>query len=62
MTLGAQTFAQIKSVVVTVIWSSAAAVIALMVAKALCGGLRVSEEDEASGLDVTEHGEGGYNL
>jgi len=62
VTLGAQTFAQIKSVVVTVIWSSAAAVIALMVAKALCGGLRVSEEDEASGLDVTEHGEGGYNL
>jgi Amt family ammonium transporter len=48
--------------VVTVIWSGAAAVIALMVAKALCGGLRVGEDDEASGLDVTEHGEEGYNL
>jgi ammonia channel protein AmtB len=25
-------------------------------------GVRVSEEDERQGLDVTQHGETGYNL
>ena len=62
VTIGAQTFAQIKGAAVTLVWSGAAAYIALTIAKVLCGGIRASEDDEASGLDVTEHGEGGYNL
>ena len=28
----------------------------------LCGGLRVSEDEEDEGLDVTSHGETGYKL
>ena len=60
MTIASQTFAQIKSVVVTIVWSGAAAVIGLFVAKALVG-LRVSEDDEMGGLDRTSHGEEAYN-
>ncbi|MFV1995630.1 MAG: ammonia channel protein, partial [Verrucomicrobiales bacterium] len=51
---------QIKSVVVTVVWSAVAATIALTVAK-VAVGLRVEESDEDQGLDTTSHGETGYS-
>jgi len=51
---------QIKSVGVTIIWSGVVSVIAFLIAKALTGGGRVSEDEEDSGLDVTYHGEGAY--
>lgn len=51
---------QAKSVGVTVIWSAVASVIALTVAK-FTVGLRVNEDDEHTGLDVTAHGEEAYN-
>lgn len=53
--------AQIQSVVITIIWSAVASVIALTVAKYTVG-LRISEEDEFAGLDFTEHGEDAYNF
>ncbi len=58
--VGAQTFAQFKSVVVTVLWSGVVSVAALTVAKVTVG-LRVSDEDEIIGLDRTSHGEEAYN-
>ena len=60
VSLAAQTWAQTKSVLVTMVWSAAAAVVGLTVAKLLCG-LRVSEEVEMAGLDRTLHGEEAYN-
>lgn len=57
----AQFFIQAKSVVVTIVWSGAAAAIALVIAKVLCRGLRVDEEVEHGGLDRTDHGEEAYN-
>ena len=51
---------QIKSVGVTIVWSGVVSVIAFLIAKALTGGGRVSEDEEDSGLDVTYHGEGAY--
>jgi Amt family ammonium transporter len=60
MTVASQTWAQTKSVLVTVVWSAAAATIALTVAKVLTG-LRVSEEEETGGLDRHIHGEEAYN-
>ena len=51
---------QIKAVGVTVVWSGAVAFIALMIAKVTVG-LRVSEDEEQSGLDITYHGEEAYN-
>jgi len=55
-----QTAAQVKSVLVTVVWSAAAAFVALLVAKIVVG-LRVDEQDEQIGLDQTAHGEGAYH-
>jgi Amt family ammonium transporter len=58
-TMGAQVWAQFKSVLVTIIWSAVVSLIGLGIAKAVVG-LRVSEEVEHSGLDLAEHGEEGY--
>lgn len=51
---------QIKTVLVTVVWSGVVAFIALMIAKVTVG-LRVTEDEEHSGLDITYHGEEAYN-
>ncbi|MCP5527985.1 MAG: ammonium transporter [Verrucomicrobiales bacterium] len=61
MSLGTQLFAQIKSVLVTMIWSGAVSVGALLIADKLVG-LRADEEVETIGLDLTEHGEEGYHM
>ena len=52
---------QLKSVIVTVVWSGIVSVIAIVLAKVLCGGIRVSEDVENAGLDLKEHGEEAYN-
>lgn len=57
----AQTFAQIKSVIVTIVWSAVAATIALLIAK-FTVGLRVEESSEDTGLDSSDHGERGYSI
>jgi Amt family ammonium transporter len=57
--VGAQIFTQAKGVVVTIIWSGVVSfVVLLIIDKTL--GLRVSDEDEVTGLDVSTHGEAGY--
>ncbi len=53
---------QLMSVLVTVIWSAVVTFIAIKIAGALCGGIRVDEETEMEGLDVRDHGEDGYSL
>ena len=56
-----QFWIQAKSVIVTIIWSGTVSVIALTIAKVICGGLRVDEEVEHGGLDRSEHGEEAYS-
>jgi Amt family ammonium transporter len=56
-----QVLIQILSVVVTIIYDAIATLVILMVAKALTG-LRVSPEEEISGLDSSRHREKAYNL
>jgi ammonium transporter, Amt family len=60
-TVGAQIFAQFKSVVVTILWSGTVAAITLFIIDKLIG-LRVPEEVESLGLDLAEHGEESYHL
>jgi Amt family ammonium transporter len=55
-----QVFVQIKSVGVTVVWSAVVAFIAYKIADALVG-LRVTEEQEREGLDISSHGESAYH-
>lgn len=57
----AQFIVQGKSVLVTIVWSALASIIAVVVAKLVCGGIRVEEEVEHGGLDRDEHGEEAYN-
>jgi Amt family ammonium transporter len=60
-TVGAQIMVQIKSVLVTIVWSGVVSWVALFVIDKLVGGLRVSVEEETMGLDQSSHGESGYN-
>jgi Amt family ammonium transporter len=52
---------QALAVGVTAVWSAAASWAILAVLRATVG-LRVSEETEIEGLDITAHGERGYEL
>jgi len=47
-------------VLVTIVWSAVVAFIAFKLVD-LVIGLRVSEEDEREGLDISSHGETAYN-
>ncbi len=60
-TVGAQVFAQVKSVIVTIVWSAVAAFIGLKIAGMITGGIRSTNESEEQGLDLTDHGEAGYS-
>jgi len=52
---------QVTGLVATAVWSVVVSFILIKLVSALVG-LRVSEQDEITGLDVTAHGESGYNL
>ncbi len=58
--MGAQVWIQVKSVLLTVVWSGVVAFISYKIADLLVG-LRVSEEAEREGLDITSHGETAYH-
>ena len=58
--VGAQVFAQVKSVIVTAVWSGVVSYVALFLIDKIVG-LRVAPEDEQQGLDLADHGETGYN-
>jgi Amt family ammonium transporter len=57
--IGAQFLVQAKAVGVSVVWTAVSALIAFKIADVLVG-LRVSEEEEREGLDITAHGESAY--
>ncbi len=59
-TMGAQVFAQIKGVVTTIVWSGVGSLILLYITKAVTG-IRVEEDAERQGLDLTSHGESAYH-
>ena len=58
--MGAQVWIQTKSVLFTVVWSGVVSFIAYKIVDLLIG-LRVSEEEERQGLDISSHGETAYN-
>ena len=60
VTAGAQFIVQFKSVITTVIWTAIASIIILKVISAV-SGLRVDEQVEIEGMDLSEHGERGYH-
>ncbi len=58
--IGGQLFIQAEGVVITMVWSAVVAFIAYKIVD-MTLGLRVSEEAEREGLDITSHGETAYN-
>lgn len=56
-----QVTAQLKGVLVTLVWSGVGSFILYKVVDVIVG-LRVTEDKEREGLDITEHGERAYNV
>ncbi len=59
--MGSQLFVQIEGVVITIVWSAVVAFVAYKIVDMVIG-LRVPEEEEREGLDVTAHGESAYRF
>ncbi|MBE0475415.1 ammonium transporter [Rhodoferax sp.] len=57
--IGSQLLVQAEGVLITIVWSGVVAFIAYKIADMVMG-LRVSEESEREGLDITSHGESAY--
>jgi Amt family ammonium transporter len=58
--IGGQVWVQFQAVATTIVWSAVVSYIAYKLVD-LVIGLRVSEEDEREGLDISAHGESAYN-
>ena len=59
--MGAQFVSQLWGVVTAIVWSGVVAFIAYKIVD-LVVGLRVAEEEEREGLDVSSHGESAYHI
>ncbi|MGB2164091.1 MAG: ammonium transporter [Candidatus Puniceispirillaceae bacterium] len=60
VTAGGQFMVQLSSVAVTVLWTGIASYVILKIIGAVIG-LRVDQQDEIEGLDLSQHGERGYH-
>jgi ammonium transporter, Amt family len=58
--IGTQVWIQLKAVIVTIVWSGVVSFIGYFIVDKVIG-LRVSEEDEREGLDISSHGETAYH-
>jgi Amt family ammonium transporter len=58
--IGGQVWIQFQGVLTTIVWSAVVAFIAYKIVD-LVIGLRVTEEEEREGLDISSHGETAYN-
>ena len=58
--IAAQVWVQAKAIGVTIIWSGVVSLVAYKIVD-LIFGLRVSEEEEREGLDISSHGETAYH-
>jgi Amt family ammonium transporter len=56
----AQVWTQAKAVLVTIVWSGLVSLAAFKIVD-LTIGLRVTEEEEREGLDISSHGESAYH-
>jgi len=52
---------QIEAVLLVVVWTAVVAAVGFTIVKVMMG-LRVTEEEEREGLDITSHGERAYDM
>jgi len=60
MTIGSQVMVQLTAVIITILYCAVVTFILLKIVDAIVG-LRVSQEEEIAGLDISNHEERGYN-
>ena len=58
--IAAQVWIQLKGVLLTIVWSGVVSLVAYKIVD-LVIGLRVPEDEEREGLDITSHGETAYH-
>jgi Amt family ammonium transporter len=58
--IAAQVWVQFKAVALTIVWSGVVSLVAYKIVDIVVG-LRVTEEEEREGLDISSHGETAYN-
>ena len=61
ISIGTAFVGQLLAVVITVIWAGVGSYVIVKVVQATVG-LRVDETEETEGLDLTVHGERGYDI
>ncbi len=61
MTISSQVWVQIQGIIAVLVWTVIATFVILKVIKAIIG-LRVDDQQETEGLDITQHEETGYNM
>ncbi len=61
-TMSDQVVVQLAGIGATVVWCAICTFIILKIVGLLTGGLRITEEQEAQGLDIVSHDEAGYNM
>ena len=59
--IASQVWIQLKGVIITIIWSGVVSFIAYKIVDMIIG-LRVPEDEEREGLDISSHGESAYRL
>ena len=59
--IGTQVWIQLKAVLVTIVWSGVVSFVAYFIVDKVIG-LRVTEEEEREGLDISAHGETAYHI
>jgi Amt family ammonium transporter len=52
---------QLFGVVFTIIWCGIFTIVAIKIAELFTGNIRVSSENEETGIDISDHGESSYN-
>jgi ammonium transporter, Amt family len=60
--MGAQLVLQLKGVTFAAVFAVLMTLVIAYTLKLVMGGLRVSEEDEETGLDLSQHGENAYSF
>jgi Amt family ammonium transporter len=58
--ISTQVWIQLKGVLITIVWSAVVAFVAFKIVD-MTIGLRVTEEEEREGLDISSHGETAYS-
>ncbi|KGJ89255.1 ammonium transporter [Thalassotalea sp. ND16A] len=61
-TMSEQVGVQLIGIIATIVYTAVVSYILFKVVGLMTGGLRVSEEQETTGLDLVEHDESGYNI